>query len=110
MCLLPRLYLVSRSSYKKAGKLDIYGTNKESTRQEKPRTTKSELSSPLGLCNAYRRFIANFSKLAYPVNHIFNMVKRNTFKLDEEQVQSFRELIDPICHPPVLTLPQPNLP
>lgn len=89
----------------KSGKLEIDRRNKESLRQTTQLTTKSEHCSFLVLCNVYRHFIANFTKINYPLNQLLKNGKHDTFTLNEKLVQNFGELIDQILFPQVLALP-----
>ena len=93
----------------KPGKLEIDRTNTESLRKAAPPTSKTELRSFLGLCNVYRRFIPNFTDIASPLNALLKKNSPDSFKLDAVQVQSFKSLIEAVCTPPVLALPQPDL-
>ena len=80
----------------KPGRLEIDQVNKQSLRQAKPPTTKSELRAFLGLCNVYTRFIDNFTNVATPLNFLLKKNSPDKFELDEDQVESFRSLIDTI--------------
>ena len=62
------------------------------------------------LCNIYRRFIDNFSKLAGPLNELLKKNKHEKFTLEKKQTEAFRTLIDKILSPPILVLPRPDLP
>ena len=93
----------------KPGKLEIDRTNTESLRKAAPPTSKTELRSFLGLCNVYPRFIPNFTDIASPLNALLKKNSPDSFKLDAVQVQSFKSLIEAVCTPPVLALPQPDL-
>ncbi len=94
----------------KPGRLEVDGANTKSLKEALPPTSKTELRSFLGLCNVYRRFIKDFTKTAHPLNQLLKKNSPDKFQLDEEQVESFRQLVDAVCSPPVLALPVSGLP
>ena len=94
----------------KPGRLEVDQANTKSLRDARPPKTKSQLRSFLGLVNVYRRFIENFSKVAGPLNKLLKKGSPEKFELDEEQVSSFRALINEVISPKVLALPVPGLP
>jgi Reverse transcriptase (RNA-dependent DNA polymerase) len=52
------------------GRLAIATKNTDALKQAKHPTTQTELPSFLGLCNVYRRFVPNFSRIARPLNDL----------------------------------------
>lgn len=73
-------------------------------------TTQTELRSFLGMCNVYRRFIPNFAEVASPLN---SLLRKRTPVLPEfsgSKKESFDKLKRALANPPVLALPQPELP
>lgn len=73
----------------KPGKLEADRTIMESLHQAKQLTAKSELCSFLKLCNVYRRFISNFTEVAYRLNQILKWatcpigLNPNAFTIDD---------------------------
>ncbi|GJV50619.1 putative reverse transcriptase domain-containing protein [Tanacetum coccineum] len=66
-------------------------------------TTPSEVRSFLGLAGYYRRFIANFSKIAKPLTSLTQ--KNQKYEWGEEQEAAFQTLKNNLCDAPVLSLP-----
>ncbi|XP_073304131.1 uncharacterized protein [Primulina huaijiensis] len=67
-------------------------------------TTVAEVRSFLGLAGYYRRFIADFSKIALPLTTLTR--KTVKFEWTNECQQSFQELKDKLTSAPVLSLPE----
>ncbi|XP_021990648.1 uncharacterized mitochondrial protein AtMg00860-like [Helianthus annuus] len=66
----------------------------------------TEIRSFLGLAGYYRRFIADFSKIAVPLTTLTQ--KEKPFVWGPEQEESFQTLKNLLCNAPVLTLPDGN--
>ncbi|XP_035837276.1 uncharacterized mitochondrial protein AtMg00860-like [Helianthus annuus] len=66
----------------------------------------SEIRSFLGLAGHYRRFIADFSKIAVPLTMLTQ--KEKPFVWGPEQEESFLTLKNLLCNAPALTLPDGN--
>ncbi|KAJ9547235.1 hypothetical protein OSB04_019778 [Centaurea solstitialis] len=66
--------------------------------------TPTEIRQFLGLGGYYRRFIANFSKIAQPLTML--MQKDKKFIWGEKQEEAFRFLKHKLCNAPVLALPE----
>ncbi|GJY04480.1 reverse transcriptase domain-containing protein [Tanacetum coccineum] len=66
-------------------------------------TTPSEIRSFLGLAGYYRRFIANFSKIAKPLTSLTQ--KNQKYVWGVEQEEAFQTLKNNLCDAPILTLP-----
>ena len=72
----------------------------------RPKTVR-QLQSFLGLANYYRKFIANFSKLAHPLHKLLS--KNFKFKWDTEQEDAFNVLKNKLCESPVLVHFNPHI-
>ncbi|GJT89426.1 putative reverse transcriptase domain-containing protein [Tanacetum coccineum] len=66
--------------------------------------TPSEIRSFLGLAGYYRRFIANFSKVAKPLTSLTQ--KNQKYEWGKEQEEAFQTLKDNLCNAPILLLPE----
>lgn len=66
---------------------------------------QAQLSSFLGLCNVYRRFIGYFTGTAHPINKLLENISSDKFYLNEEQKHAFNALINRIFLPPFLFIP-----
>ena len=66
-------------------------------------TNKKEIQSFHGLCNYYRKFVKNFSKIMKPINQL---VKKNVkFEWKEEQEKAFQEMKKKLIEYPILVQP-----
>ncbi|GJV21580.1 reverse transcriptase domain-containing protein [Tanacetum coccineum] len=75
----------------------------EAVKNWKTPTTPSEIRSFLGLAGYYRRFIANFSKIAKPLTSLTQ--KNQKYVWGVEQEEAFQALKNNLCDAPILTLP-----
>nr|GEZ97489.1 putative reverse transcriptase domain-containing protein [Tanacetum cinerariifolium] len=75
----------------------------EAVKNWKAPTTPSEIRSFLGLAGYYRRFIANFSKIAKPLNLLTQ--KNKKYEWGVEQEEAFQTLKNNLCDAPILSLP-----
>ncbi|GJS75144.1 putative reverse transcriptase domain-containing protein [Tanacetum coccineum] len=75
----------------------------EAVKNWKTLTTPSEIRSFLGLAGYYRRFIANFSKIAKPLTSLTQ--KNQKYVWGVEQEEDFQTLKNNLCDAPILTLP-----
>ncbi|GKB89173.1 putative reverse transcriptase domain-containing protein [Tanacetum coccineum] len=66
-------------------------------------TTPSEIQSLLGLAGYYRRFIANFSKIAKPLTSLTQ--KHKKYEWGVKQEEAFQTLKSNLCDAPILSLP-----
>ncbi|GJX89228.1 putative reverse transcriptase domain-containing protein [Tanacetum coccineum] len=66
-------------------------------------TTLSEVRSFLGLAGYYRRFIANFSKIAKPLTLLTQ--KNQKYEWGEKEEEAFQTLNNNLCDAPILSLP-----
>ncbi|MEW8546122.1 MAG: reverse transcriptase domain-containing protein [Candidatus Thiodiazotropha sp.] len=73
----------------------------------RPKSQK-EIRTFLGLCNYYRRFIENFSKIASPLNAL--LAKDRKFVWNEACETSFNKLKEALITAPVLKYPNMNEP
>ena len=70
-------------------------------------TNVIEVKRFLGLASYYRRFIADFAKIAKPLVTLTE--KDSTFIWTSETQDAFRTLKDLLCKPPILVLPKKNV-
>ncbi|GJR45008.1 putative nucleotidyltransferase, ribonuclease H [Tanacetum coccineum] len=75
----------------------------EAVKNWKAPTTPSEIRSFLGLVGYYRRFIANFSKIAKPLTSLTQ--KNQKYKWGEKEEETFQTLKNNLCDAPILSLP-----
>ncbi|GJR00569.1 putative reverse transcriptase domain-containing protein [Tanacetum coccineum] len=76
----------------------------EAVKNWKPPKTPTEIRSFLGLAGYYRRFIANFLKIAKPLTLLTQ--KNQKFEWGDEQENAFQTLNDMLCDAPILALPE----
>ncbi|GJY63824.1 putative nucleotidyltransferase, ribonuclease H [Tanacetum coccineum] len=76
----------------------------EAVKNWKPPKTPTEIRSFLGLAGNYRRFIANFSKIAKPLTLLTQKIKK--FKWGDEQENAFQTLKDILCDASILAHPE----
>ncbi|GKF72823.1 putative reverse transcriptase domain-containing protein, partial [Tanacetum coccineum] len=74
----------------------------EAVKNWKAPTTPSEIRSFLGLAGYYRRFIANFSKIAKPLTSLTQ--KNKKYDRGVKQEKAFQTLKDNLCNAPILSL------
>ncbi|GKA29327.1 putative reverse transcriptase domain-containing protein [Tanacetum coccineum] len=75
----------------------------EAVKNWKTPMTPSEIRLFLGLADYYRRFIANFSKIAKPLTSLTQ--KNQKYVWGVEQEEAFQTLKNNLCDAPILTLP-----
>ena len=76
----------------------------DSVRSWKVPSTVKELKSFLGLCNYYKKFIANYSTLAKPLTELTST--KVEFKWDENCQHSFDKLKELLVSAPILGYPK----
>ncbi|GJR83259.1 hypothetical protein Tco_0154044 [Tanacetum coccineum] len=69
--------------------------------------TPSEIRSFLGLAGYYRRFIANFSKIAKPLTSLTQ--KNQKYEYGKEQEEAFQTLKENFCYAPILGKKELNM-
>ncbi|GJZ52123.1 putative nucleotidyltransferase, ribonuclease H [Tanacetum coccineum] len=75
----------------------------EAVKNWKAPTTPSKIRPFLGLAGYYRRFIANFSKIAKPLTSLTQ--KNQKYVWGVEQEEAFQTLKNNLCEAPILSLP-----
>ncbi|GJU21785.1 putative reverse transcriptase domain-containing protein [Tanacetum coccineum] len=75
----------------------------EAVKNWKAPTTPSKIRSFFGIAGYYRRFIANFSKIAKPLTSLTQ--KNKKYVWDVEQEEDFQTLKSNLCDAPILSLP-----
>ncbi|GJX81335.1 putative reverse transcriptase domain-containing protein [Tanacetum coccineum] len=75
----------------------------EAVKNWKAPATSSEVQSFLGLAGYYRRFIANFSKIAKPLTSLTQ--KNQKYEWGEKEEEAFQTLKNNLCDAPILSLP-----
>lgn len=92
-------------------KLEVAKRTTDAMPMAKTRKAHSELRSFLGLCNFYRRFVEEFSKIAAPLNEMLKMGTPSAFDcLREDQYKFFGTLKDKLLNPSIEALPNPGKP
>ncbi|GJS41639.1 putative reverse transcriptase domain-containing protein [Tanacetum coccineum] len=81
----------------------LYANKIEAVKNWKAPMTPSEIRSFLGLAGYYRRFIANFSKIAKPFTSLTQ--KNKKYEWGVEQEEAFQTLKDNLCNASILSLP-----
>ncbi|GKC72521.1 putative reverse transcriptase domain-containing protein [Tanacetum coccineum] len=76
----------------------------EAVKNWKPSKTPTEIRRFLGLAGYYRRFIANFSKIAKHLTLLTQKDKK--FEWGDEHENAFQTLKDMLCDAPILALPE----
>jgi len=71
-----------------------------------PPKNVSEIRSFMGLARYYRRFVNNFSKVAYPITQL--QKKENKFLWTEKCDQAFATLKQRLTTTPILRIPDPH--
>ncbi|GJT21543.1 putative reverse transcriptase domain-containing protein [Tanacetum coccineum] len=75
----------------------------EAVKNWKAPTTPSKIRSFLGLAGYYRRFTANFSKIAKPLTSLTQKNKKYEWGVEHEE--AFQTLKSNLCDAPILSLP-----
>ncbi|GJW53896.1 putative reverse transcriptase domain-containing protein [Tanacetum coccineum] len=95
------IYSKSKEEHEKG--IHVDPSKIEAVKNWKAPTTPSEIRSFLGLAGYYRRFIANFSKIAKPLTSLTQ--KNKKFVWGVEQEEAFQTLKSKLCDAPILSLP-----
>ncbi|MES9881486.1 MAG: reverse transcriptase family protein [Sedimenticola sp.] len=88
--------------------IEVDSSKTEAVRSFPTPKTQRDVRRFLGLCNYYRRFVPNFSKMAAPMNHLLQ--KDCPFHWDEKCESSFQYLKDALTSAPMLVYPDMNAP
>lgn len=93
------------------GKLKILPKNLEAIARAKAPTTKTQVRSFLGMCNMYRRFIAGYAQIAFP---LFQKTCKNEpdawENLTDTEMDAFQTLRRCLLTAPILALPREGFP
>ena len=93
------------------GKIEVAEKNTAALQGFKEITMQTKLRSFLGMCNVYRRFVPNFARVAAPLNQLLKKGQGPDLEpFDEAQRGAFELLKQALSEPPVLRLPQQDLP
>ena len=89
------------------GRLAIYGKNLEALGRALPPKNKTQVRSFLGMCNVYRRFIRDFTRIAHPLNQkVRKDAPQSWDALTDEETLSFNTLKRALLTAPILALPR----
>jgi hypothetical protein len=69
-----------------------------------------QLRSFLGLCNYFRKFIANFSEIALPLTELTKTKSNPYYKWTNKHTNSFHSLKEKLISPPILSHFNPKIP
>ena len=84
---------------------------KEAIQKSLPPRDVPEVRSFLGICNVYRKFVKDFTKIATPLNKKLNKGKPTKWEsLTDGEMTAFETLKEKLVKPPILTLPKANRP
>ena len=89
------------------GRLEISRRATDAIDKALPPRNATGMRSFLGLCNVYRRFVPNFSRITKPLNQ--RLTKGQPTKwgdLTNEETEAFKTLKTRLINPPVLALPK----
>ena len=94
----------------KPGRLEVDALATKALKGMHHPRNQTELRSFLGLCNVYRRFVPNYSRIAAPLTELLKKDKPVTLEpFGEAESPAFQALIDAVCSPQVLALPRVGL-
>ena len=88
------------------GKLEVASKTTEAIKGLSYPTDVSQMRSFLGLCNDYRRFVPNFTRLAKPLNRKLKKDRSIRFELDDSEKEAVDALKEKLTSTPVLALPR----
>ena len=93
------------------GKLKILQKNLDAIEQAKAPTTKTQVRSFLGMCNMYRRFIAGYAQIAFPLFQKTRKDEPDSWEnLGEAEMKAFLTLRRCLLTAPILALPRAGFP
>jgi len=76
----------------------------EAVKEWKTPRNQKEVMSFHGLCAYYRRFIRNFSQVAFPLTEL--TAKDTLFQWGPREQRAFEQLVEMLCESPLLALPR----
>ena len=95
----------------KPGRLEVATKNTAAIEGFREPETQTQLRSFLGLCNVYRRFVPNFARVSAPLNKLLKKEQGPKLEpFDDTERNAFKKLKEALASPPVLRLPQEQLP
>ncbi|GJY05277.1 putative reverse transcriptase domain-containing protein [Tanacetum coccineum] len=98
--LVPKVHFSSRINH---NGIHVDPSKIEAIKNWKAPTTPSKIRLFLGLAGYYRRFIANFSKIAKPLT---SLTQKNTkYEWGAKQEEALQTSKDNLCNAPILLLP-----
>jgi len=89
------------------GRISVNEKNLKAIRKAIYPKTQTLLRSFLGMCNVYRRFTADFAKVAKPLNKLVSSsLPKKLCPPTMEELAAFDRLREQLCNPPILALPR----
>jgi len=89
------------------GRVHVLEKNLRALRGLRYPETQTQMKSFLGMCGVYRRFVANFAKIAKPLTALTSTKLPKRLPLPrEEESKAFEELLGRLLAAPVLALPR----
>ncbi len=86
--------------------VEVDEANTEALKTFPTPTNVTKLRSFLGLCNFYRKFVPNFSKIVAPLNQLLR--KGEKFHWNDDHDAAFKQLKEALLSPELLTYPDPE--
>jgi len=89
------------------GRISVNEKNLRALRKAIYPNTQTQLRSFLGMYNVYRRFTADFAKVAKPLNKLVSSsLPKNLCPPTMEEHAAFDRLREQLCNPPIVALPR----
>jgi transposase InsO family protein len=88
--------------------LKVDGTKLEAIQKALPPRSKTHIRRFLGMTGVYRRFIAEYAKMASPLTRYLKNEQEEEFQIDEAALKAHESLKEAITTAPVLSLPRPG--
>jgi len=96
---------------KSPGEMRVHNKNLEALAKVYHPRMKTQLRSFLGMCDVYRRFVANYARIAAPLNQLTTKAYDDTLQtFTETQAAAFTCQRDALLRSPVLALPRRGAP
>ena len=93
------------------GKLLVAQKTVDAVKGFKLPETQTHIKSFLGLCNVYRRFVPDFTRIAKPLNMLLKKGQpTKLLPLTDEQIEAFNALKNALINAPILSLPRAGFP